>query len=787
MKKAIHSSLKIRRKILITLGVAFTIAALLFAIIGYIYETSVEQCYENLFNQTALVKKELVLQTEADSEQIKTIANFASEVFETEAVKSLYGAIKNNTAEPRDFAVASEAFAPIFNAFRRNGLIDELEILIPGDVMITASGFYDVSEFISFTDTVKLGEHISDVRRSYISEKKEVIHNAVPIIHNAEVVAILMGVVEVDKLGSKYENLLKYDYAHMHLIDGKTGDFIFNSDASSPKGVNSISASDEAKANYLKALKKGGRGTLEYKSLDHNEFVFLTYDSLGINDWRVVVAMHEADVFSAARVIIRTIAIESVIIVILMALYIWFIMVDERKRLRLSLVASSIRKLLLEFGQRDESVIDSLKMISDMVNARTVFFLDTDKDEYSYVKRECNEENLTSEDRCVLVELLTKYADNKKREIFVKEISFDEKLKDSDFELYSLMKSHNISTVTFAVIWDKNNHAGTICVVNGKNGADCTLLLRDIAMCFFMAVYNRKYLSATEQAAITDTLTGLTNRTGFNRDVHSLKLRDYRSLVCVYIDVNELHSYNNKYGHIAGDNMLVYIARAIENEFEGQMICRWGGDEFIVFAENITEQDVIDRCEAIKSAVSKKKYHVSIGHSFTDTKKDIELMLNEAEKRMYEAKARYYQDKSNKVLQTTSKSTSHISHVMTGNVDIDATLSIMSKRYYGVYAVSLDDDSVRAILNPDIFDNFIEEKQKFSNAMEVYISSHVSPDYHRAFDNFMNYDLIRKTLNNGEIPRIVYRKLDGEEIILTVHTLDDSKDTFETLWVFEKS
>ena len=88
------------------------------------------------------------------------------------------------------------------------------------------------------------------------------------------------------------------------------------------------------------------------------------------------------------------------------------------------------------------------------------------------------------------------------------------------------------------------------------------------------------------------------------------------------------------------------------------------------------------------------------------SRKDIELMLNEAEKRMYEAKARYYQDKSNQAIQTF-ESTSHISHVMTGNVDIDATLSIMSKRYYGVYAVSLEDDSVRAILNPDIFDNFL--------------------------------------------------------------------------------
>ena len=70
--------------------------------------------------------------------------------------------------------------------------------------------------------------------------------------------------------------------------------------------------------------------------------------------------------------------------------------------------------------------------------------------------------------------------------------------------------------------------------------------------------------------------------------------------------------------------------------------------------------------------------------------------------------------------------------------------------------------------------------------MEVYISSHVSTDYHRDLNNFMKYDLLGKALNNGEIPRIVYRKMDGEEIILTVHTLDDSKDSFETLWVFEK-
>ena len=785
MKKTIRKSFNIKRKVIITAVVALAIVALVFTIVGYIYQTTVRQCYDNLYNQTAMVKTELYMQMSADSEQLKTIANFASPVFQQEDVRVLYKALENNNAENIHFDNSEDDFAPVFNSFRKNGIIDELEILVPGDILITASGTYEVGDFISFKETVKLGEHISNLRRSYISKNKRVIHNAVPIVLDGETVAVLMGVSDVARLGTQYSNLLKYEHAHMQLVDGKTGEFIFNSDHMLPGRVDDIYASQEAKVRYMKALKTGDKGSIEYMSKHDGKYVFATYDSLNINDWRVIVAMPEEAVFAEARATIKTIAILSAALILLMGLYVWFLMVEERKRLRLSLASSSVRKLLLEFGQRNESLRETLELICDIGNARSAFFVDTDRDEYDFIRQEYIEFSLDMEERYAFVDYLANYADNKKRDLFVKEIIADAPLKETNPELYSLMEAHNITNTVFTVIWDKNNHAGVICVINSKKSPEAALLLGEIAMCFSMTVYNKKYLSATEHAAITDTLTGLTNRTGYNRDMISLKLRDYRSLVCVYIDVNELHSYNNKYGHLAGDNMLVYVSKAIEEQFAGHKLYRWGGDEFIVFAENISEQEVLDKISSMKQKIEANKYHVSIGYSYTDEKKDVELLLNEAEKKMYEAKAKYYQDKSNRAT-LSPQNPSNINHVATGNAALDAALSVMSQRYFGIYAVSLEDDSARIILIPESFDNILEERRYFSKAMEIYIANQVSPDYHRALNTFMNYEVIKNTLAKGIIPTIMYKKLSGEEITLTVHMLDNDNCMSETLWVFEK-
>ena len=68
-----------------------------------------------------------------------------------------------------------------------------------------------------------------------------------------------------------------------------------------------------------------------------------------------------------------------------------------------------------------------------------------------------------------------------------------------------------------------------------------------------------------------------------------------------------------------------------------------------------------------------------------------------------------------------------------------------------------------------------------------YVMETVVSDHHRALTSFMNYDGIRKQLAEGEMPKIIYKKKNGETVALTVYKIGDADSAVdETLWVFEK-
>ena len=72
--------------------------------------------------------------------------------------------------------------------------------------------------------------------------------------------------------------------------------------------------------------------------------------------------------------------------------------------------------------------------------------------------------------------------------------------------------------------------------------------------------------------------------------------------------------------------------------------------------------------------------------------------VREAEVRMYEEKALYYQ---NKETQSAAKLASNeYVQIKTGILEIDAILSILNENYNGIYRVSLDSDKARRILMP---------------------------------------------------------------------------------------
>lgn len=111
--------------------------------------------------------------------------------------------------------------------------------------------------------------------------------------------------------------------------------------------------------------------------------------------------------------------------------------------------------------------------------------------------------------------------------------------------------------------------------------------------------------SALLEQALTDPLTGLINRRGFDRFLTaSTKATDALSLMM--IDVDQFKSYNDTYGHVAGDAVLRRVSAAIDGVVSplGGVVARFGGEEFVVIVPHLEGAEAKRVAERLLRAVS---------------------------------------------------------------------------------------------------------------------------------------------------------------------------------------
>ncbi|HVF66230.1 MAG TPA: diguanylate cyclase [Pyrinomonadaceae bacterium] len=122
----------------------------------------------------------------------------------------------------------------------------------------------------------------------------------------------------------------------------------------------------------------------------------------------------------------------------------------------------------------------------------------------------------------------------------------------------------------------------------------------------------RRRAEAASEMSMTDALTGLLNRYGLRRALQrelSEARRYARPLSCLLLDIDFFKSINDTHGHAAGDAALMQAARVLTESVRGSdVVCRYGGEEFLVLAPETDARGAHSLAEKIRLAVSSRLF-----------------------------------------------------------------------------------------------------------------------------------------------------------------------------------
>jgi diguanylate cyclase (GGDEF)-like protein/PAS domain S-box-containing protein len=180
------------------------------------------------------------------------------------------------------------------------------------------------------------------------------------------------------------------------------------------------------------------------------------------------------------------------------------------------------------------------------------------------------------------------------------------------------------------------------------------LTIRDIEASLHEQQRRKAHETELERLAYVDSLTGLFNRRHFDAELSARTTKNDgqrpERFGLLLVDVDYFKNYNDRYGHLAGDECLKAVASCIADSVRDKdVVARYGGEEFTVVIDSGESEDAATVAEHIRSAVEALRIRhqgspfeyvtLSIGLAYA-RKAGItrEILFGEADAALYEAK-----------------------------------------------------------------------------------------------------------------------------------------------------
>lgn len=781
----------LKRKARQNKGLSTVILLVCILMVGYVCAMAkinklvTESCYSRLKQASEQMKWELNYQIDSDRKRLENLAS----IIETYEVLD-----SENTME-------------VLASNEGSGMIDGLGILYPDNTVLWKNGrFQDAPGMLDFAEIAARGSFISESSQSVLYQDREIIRLYVPVLEEGETAAILFGVIDLGKFPDIY-TLNAYDgEVQLYLIEGTSGEFILDTWHGT---LGNISDLDDRKAEksfsvqeFENHMKNGGSGDIIFQSQSAGEKFYGHYDTVGINDWRMMITVPESVAFAETGELNRTFLQLIIFCIVVFVLYLAYSLrgfrresKEKEKQLGQVQYMFDVEKLLFDAHRFPEKMTEALGRIGNELEARETFFAvienrsivklhiwsisngESQKDSGAWP----GGDNVAGNDwkEADLADKMPFYWGMLKSGKSVVSKSVDDIKRDGAF----LGKYSNLM---MAPVRDGDGVlTGILGAANTRSLYDDAGMLECVEVSFSMALNNLKSYNTISRMGLMDYNTGLLNRNSYNRDLMNYRTEKHSSLACIYMDVNGLHEINNCLGHDAGDEMLRVIAREFAVLFGRNSTYRIGGDEFVALCTGLTLQEVKARVDELEQAVEDKNYHVSVGYAWQKADIKIEDLVREAEKNMYEKKHKFYEGEGNR--RKTREMNRAIEDILTQKKDTEAFLAVLASRFLGVYVVDLKTDEARYIYIPEYFREMLKKAGgSFKKAFKMYAEECVASEYIDSYCSLGDFEgLAAKLVKYGYI-ELRYGKRDGTYVMLRVYQNNAfTEEHQETLWVYE--